>query len=406
MSDNSNNTTDTADNMVITQEICKSTSFDDMVKLYGEPSSNSPSAMMQHRGKWKKVILGADFDLLDPVALAKRYASLYKGTHVSRKRGYTNMRGLIRSYLCRNMCIDEFKARSHLGYDHLGGAGKPCLIEDDAIEESTGVDHSGCIEGIGEDCADLSTVERRRRERDMAFVLYSAPLKWKFQHHDGGAVYDLLSPLPNRSKDLVLGIGKGKFGNYIDTSREEWRMVVRDFKTSHNGADIFGEFKPLTKTNRLRSVNEITLTAEVQQYMMTYLRSVPKDSTALFPLATGMDPYADKVEFAKAEVNMGNYILHTTKIAQEGVGQLCCGVSAMRASFVQFAAVQQAGTFCDTADAITFMACLAHAMRHSIDQQVFTYLPKKQFVSGKGLLDVVPWSWIQSRCSDIMAYRT
>ena len=152
MSDNSNNTTDTTDNTMITQEICKSTSFDDMVKLYGEPSSNSPSAMMQHRGKWKKVILGADFDLLDPVALAKRYASLYKGSHVSRKRGYTNMRGLIRSYLCRDMCIVDFKAKSHLGYDHLGGAGQPCLIvEEDAIEDDT-----GGIEGMGEDCADLS----------------------------------------------------------------------------------------------------------------------------------------------------------------------------------------------------------------------------------------------------------
>ena len=405
MTDNSDNTDNTTDNTMITQEICKTTCFDDMVKLYGEPSSNSPSAMNQHRGKWKKVILGADFDLLDPVALAKRMASLYKGTHVSRKRGYTNMRGLMRSYLCRDMCADDFISQTHLGYDHLGGAGKPCLIVDEVIEENT-----GDIEGMGEDCADLSTSERRRRERDMAFVLYSAPLEWKFQHHDGGVVHDILSPIPNRSKDLVLGLGKGagdwQFGNYIDTSREEWRMVVRDFKTSHNGADIFGEFKPLTKTNRLRSVNEITLTAEVQQYMKTYLRSVPKDSTALFPLATGMDPYEDKVKFAKAEVNMGNYILHTTKMAQEGVGQLCCGVSAMRASFVQFAAAQDIGTFCDTADTITFMACLAHAMRHSIDQQVFTYLPKKHFVSGKGLLDVVPWTWIQSRCRDILAYRT
>ena len=401
MSDNSDNTDNTSDTTMITQEICKSTSFEDMVKLYGEPSSNSPSAMNQHRGKWKKVILGADFDLLDPVALAKRMASLYKGTHASRKRGYTNMRGLMRSYLCRDMCADDFIAQTHLGYDHLGGAGKPCLIVDEVIKENT-----GDIEGMGEDCADLSTVERRRRERNMAFVLYSAPLKWKFQHHDGGVLYDMLSPLPNRAKDLVLGIGKGKFGNYIDTSREEWRMIVRDFKTSHNGADIFGEFKPLTKTNRLRSVNEITLTAEVQQYMKTYLRSVPKDSTALFPLATGMDPYADKVEFAKAEVNMGHYILHTTKMAQEGVGQLCCGVSAMRASFVQFAAAQDIGTFCENADTITFMACLAHAMRHSIDQQVFTYLPKKQMVSGKGMLDVVPWTWIQSRCRDILAYRT
>ena len=34
-----------------------------------------------------------------------------------------------------------------------------------------------------------------------------------------------------------------------------------------------------------------------------------------------------------------------------------------------------------------------------------TYLVKKQMVPGKGMLDVVPWVWIEKHCSDLMAYR-
>jgi len=47
---------------------------------------------------------------------------------------------------------------------------------------------------MGTLASDLHVNERRRQERDLAFVLYTQPMLWEYQYKEGAPIYKYESP--------------------------------------------------------------------------------------------------------------------------------------------------------------------------------------------------------------------
>lgn len=402
--------------MTITQEVAKSLDWETVRKQHGEPRTKydtvlKPSNLVKMASAWKKYIHNSDIDLLCPAALAHAVAANVRTTtsFKSRCENYKRVRGLIRHYICGDESA-TFVNDTNNGYHCLGGEGCPVSPVDGSELDANAppppiLPH--CVECQGEVSDDLCDLERRRRERNLAFVLYTADMKWVYQYADGEDTFQCTSPLPQRSKELVLGLGAGSgFANYLDTSGNEWTMVARDFKTNKNGDAVMDDFIT-AKSNKLRYVQHYVITPEVKAYIVEYLKSVPSDSKALFPLATGKVPATEYRAQAAAEREVEKYIHDITKKAGENKPrQWCYGVSALRASFIKYAVDKPDYHFSPTAERPVFSICLAAAMRHSPEQQVMRYYLKKQNVPGVGKLLPIPWEWCQAHCAALMNYTT
>lgn len=401
MTDTINNTT-TIPMRPITQATLKSLSWKDLHGKHGRPLTKDgfiKSAEVQKKmgTQHTQNFYGAadDCDVMDAIQYAHAVAAKHPNAdHKSRNRFFTSGREVLYFYLCdTSEEKQKFMAESKKAKKHLGGEGCPC--EDDGSEVSTDVSGGEPTDFIvanqGRLCEDSTLAFRRQQEQNMAFLLYSCDMEWVYQDKDGQPKHKMTSPAPQRSKELVLGLGeKSGFGNYIDWNGDDLVMIVRDYKT----APKCSKWANFPAKDRLKYVPQCTLTPMLRDHLLKYMELIPADSKALFPLTTGQAPYESPEVFAKAERNAAERIQKATKEAAElsEIGHTyLCGISAMRSSYIQYAN-KGYGRALD--EQTGFMYRLAPAMRHSMREQHESYLTKKQKDKELGWRHPVPWELI------------
>ena len=176
--------------MDIKHERIKALDWDTIIKEFGLPCKEgggvkAPDSIKKDRTAYRAYIEGATIDLLSPTELATAVCDSKKKTtgYSTRKRDYTTTRGLIRWLFYDNKECSAFVKETEKGYCCLGGEGCPVNETDGStidLDAPAPDIEEHCVECQGELNGDYCQQECKRQERNMAFVLYTAPMKWVY----------------------------------------------------------------------------------------------------------------------------------------------------------------------------------------------------------------------------------
>jgi len=235
-------------------------------------------------------------------------------------------------------------------------------------------------------------------DEDLALMLYTANMEWQWVllKNEVEHIYPYCSPVPQRCQELLLGIGKDSgFDNYIEERNGLLYIIASKFKTSAKGAYVC-ECVPEQRLQRI-------LRARIHQCNKNKHR-------ALFPKVMSKLDSTSSAAFVKYDLSDGAIAKsidivgrligkkHKELLTNHNMeGKYCTGISAHRASFINHAVNHQAdgGDWCSTRTKYekhhVFMMALAKGMRHSAEEQTWTYLHKEVKTSRAGNLKPIPW---------------
>ena len=360
----------------------------------------SVSTIGNKKTRWERFVMTFNLDdggdLQDPEQMASHMMRVWEAG----PRGVPkNLKDRIGQFACIRASINHFLFRgkqpetlemeqaSKRGYAALGGTEESTKPVQPVLEIT-------CCPEAAKSLPDI----KEMTDADLALMLYTAKMNWQWVYNKGEAatIFPYCSPVPQRCQDLLLGIGADSgFDNYIEDRNGTLYIVATKFKTSAKGSYVC-ETVP---EQRLQAI----LRARIAQCYSKHHR-------ALFPkVMTVIDSTSNigfvKYDFgdgaiAKAIDVVGRLIgtKHKALLAERNLsGQHCTGISAHRASYIIHAVnVQEdGGDWNSTRSAYekhhVFMAGLAKAMRHSSEEQTWTYLFKEMKSTSGANLKPIPW---------------